>query len=107
MDQPYPSPVREKTNLRCQYSLPGKRYDCRQFGHYRLGVKRYCAPHYDAKWKALNPVFGTQHDWHIHINHLTGESWPYETCKRCGSIRLHEGLAQDPCRGFQAKIVLW
>ena len=104
--RPYPEPERIATRLRCQFSLPGRRYDCRHIGHYVLNGKRYCATHYDTKWKFMNPIYGQQHDWHIHLNRFTGEADKYETCKRCGSVKQHEGLAQEPCYGKMPRITL-
>lgn len=96
---PYPVPVAVKTKLRCKYSLPGIHYNCRAMGRFILGEKGYCAPHYDATWKAQNPVYGQQHEWHFRVNRFTGEKARCETCTKCGSIRLREGLAQSPCKG--------
>ncbi len=106
MSQPYPDPPRIKTKLRCKYSLPGRRYNCRSMGAYVLDGKGYCAPHYDATWKARNPVLGQQHDWHRHANRFTGAEDPYESCRRCGDVRQHEGLAQGPCGGVMPQIAL-
>lgn len=107
MALPYPAPEHIKTKLRCQFGMPGRRYDCRRVGHYVLDGKRYCAPHYDIAWKRENPEYGQQHDWHIHINRFNGEADKYETCRRCMAIKVHEGLPQCLCRGRQAEIRLW
>jgi hypothetical protein len=96
---PYPIPTEMPTKLRCQFSLPGRKYNCRHVGNYRLEGRRYCGAHYDSKWRALNPELGPQHDWHIRLNSHTGEPWPYETCRFCMSTKQHEGLPQGPCRG--------
>lgn len=106
MALPYTPPERIKTTKRCKFSLPGRKYNCRALGRFLLGDKGYCAPHYDATWKATNPVYGQQHDWHIRKNHLTGEPWPYETCRICCDIRHLAGLAQDPCGGKMPTITL-
>lgn len=103
---PYPPPQAIKTKLRCKFSLPGIHYNCRAVGKYILGGKGYCAAHYDAVWRFKNPVYGQQHDWHLHVNQYTGETWPYETCRRCGDIRQREGLAQGPCKGHMPRIEL-
>jgi len=87
--------------------MPGLRYNCRCIGHYVLTGKHYCTLHYDTAWKAANPIIGQQHEWHIRINSVTGEPDQYTTCRRCGSIKVHDGLPQSPCRGNLAKIVLW
>jgi hypothetical protein len=96
--QPYPSPEPIKgTKKRCQYSLPGRKYDCRRVGKYALGDKQYCAQHYDAKWRFENPEHGPQHDW-----------WEYRglpCCRICMAVKQYEGLPQGPCRG-RARIVL-
>lgn len=108
MKPPYPIPVKQKTTRRCQYHLPGKRYNCRAVGHYVMEAngKRYCGPHYDAKWKFLNPEFGQQHDWHIHVNKFTGAPDRYPTCRRCGDIKVYDGIVQLPCRGVMPIIEL-
>lgn len=106
LDYPYPTPERIPTKTRCKYSLPGRKYNCRCIGHYFISSKGYCARHYDAMWKYINPVHGTQHDWHVHVNKFTGVADSYETCKRCGSIRVYKGIAQCLCRGHMAIIEL-
>ena len=68
MSLPYPPPERVRTTKRCQFSLPGRRYDCRRVGAYVLNGKHYCAPHYDTTWKVQNPLYGQRHDWHAHVN---------------------------------------
>jgi hypothetical protein len=103
---PYPSPEPIKTKRRCQFSLPGQHYDCRRVGTYVLNSKGYCAPHYDTAWKVANPEIGQQHDWHIRKNHITGEPYPYPTCRRCGAIKVHDGLPQCVCRGKMPQITL-
>ena len=107
MSLPYPAPPRVKTSKRCQFSMPGRHYNCRRVGAYVLNGKHYCAPHYDTSWKVQNPEYGQQHDWHVHANRFTGEADKYETCRRCGFIRVHDGLPQSPCRGVMPQIVLW
>lgn len=107
MSLPYPPPERVRTTKRCQFSLPGRRYDCRRVGAYVLNGKHYCAPHYDTTWKVQNPLYGQRHDWHTHVNKFTGQADKYETCRRCGVIRVYEGLPQRPCEGHMPEIVLW
>lgn len=106
MSFPYPPPDPIKTTKRCQFSLPGKHYDCRRIGKYVLDSKRYCACHYDTAWKVANPELGQTHEWHLRRNHITGVVYPYQTCKRCGYIRQHEGLPQGPCDGKMPQITL-
>ncbi len=106
MSLPYPEPDTIFTKLRCKYSLPGRKYDCRRIGKYLMDGKGFCAPHYDARWKALHPVLGQSHDWHRHVNRFTGAEDHYESCRRCGHIRQLEGLAQGPCDGVMPEIVL-
>lgn len=101
-DPPSPTP----TKLRCQFSLPGRKYDCRRVGLYHLDGKRYCAPHYDTSWKVANPIFGQAHEWHIHVNRFTGESDRYPTCRRCADIRPNDGLPLLPCDGKMPQITL-
>lgn len=106
MSQPYPSPVAISTTVRCKFSMPGRKYDCRRVGKYVLDGKGYCAPHYDTTWKVCNPIYGQQHEWHFHVNHITGAVDKYESCRRCGNIRLHEGLPLIPCEGKMPRITL-
>jgi len=106
MSLPYPPPERIKTKRRCMFRLPHKRYDCRSLGVYILNGRGYCAAHYDTAWKVQNPVLGTAHDWHFHMNTCNGRLDPYESCRRCGEIRPHEGLPVNPCRGVMPRIVL-
>jgi len=106
MEQPYPTPEAVKTTKRCKFSLPGKRYDCRRIGKYVLNGKGYCALHYDAAWKFQNPEIGQQHEWHIHVNRFTGESYPYPTCRICGAIKVYDGLPQCLCSGKMPVITL-
>ncbi len=97
----YGIPDRVKTKLRCQFGwqLKDVRYGrCRNIGKYPLSGKRYCVEHHYLAWRIENPEFGQQHSWK--------ESAP-PVCERCGSIRVHEGLPQKPCKGKFAKIVLW
>lgn len=105
---PYPIPIPVKTTLRCQFVLPGKRYNCRSVGKYVMDQdgRRYCGRHYDLRWKYLNPIVGQQHEWHFHVNHLNGEADRYECCKRCMMIRVYEGLPQMPCKGKMDRITL-
>ena len=106
MTLPYKPPQRIKTKLRCKFSMPGRKYNCRNIGMFLLNGKGYCAMHYDTAWRVLNPEFGQAHDWHRHVNKFTGEAYPYDTCRRCTAIRYHEGLPQSPCRGKIPIIVL-
>ena len=106
MSLPYTPPTPIQTKLRCQFSLPGRHYNCRAVGKYLLDGKRYCASHYDTKWKVLNPELGQAHDWHFHKNRFTGEEDQYESCRRCMDVRVHEGLPQGPCRGVMPVITL-
>jgi len=106
MKLPYPPPRKEKTGKRCQFRLPGRRYDCRRVGCYVLSGRCYCAAHYDTAWMVENPEYGQQHKWHIRRNHITGEYYPYETCAVCGAIKVHQGLPQSPCDGKQPRITL-
>lgn len=99
MEFPYPDPEFVKTKLRCQFSMPGRRYDCRSVGHYILNGRRYCGWHYDTAWKVQNPEFGQQHEWHTRVNKFTGVADPWPSCKQCGDIRVHDGLPQSKCRG--------
>jgi len=82
------------------------RKQCYRVGKYDHEEKRYCGPHYDIAWKATNPIFGQQHDWHVHINQYSQVPDKYESCRRCGSIRQRQGLPQPPCRGKFEPIVL-
>lgn len=106
MSQPYPSPVAIKTKLRCKFSLPGKRYNCRAIGKYVLDGKGYCAHHYDIAWKVLNQIYGQAHDWHVHVNRFTGIADNYPSCRRCGDIKVYDGLPQGTCGGVLPRIVL-
>lgn len=106
MSQPYPSPEPTKTSRRCQFSMPGSHYNCRRIGKYVLAGKGYCAPHYDTTWKVQNPEIGQQHDWHIHVNRFTGQANSYPSCRRCGDIKVHDGLPQSLCRGVMPVISL-
>jgi hypothetical protein len=106
MSLPYPAPEPIKTKRRCQFSMPGRKYDCRAIGKFLLDGKDYCAAHYDTAWKVANPVYGQQHEWHFHVNHLNGNVDPYPSCRRCGSVKQHEGLPQFPCRGSFGQITL-
>ena len=99
----YPYPVSVKTTKRCQFGIPGKRYDCRCIGKYLLNGKCYCALHYDTVWKVTNPVYGTQHEWNLDDLRWR-EFVPH--CVRCGVIRVYEGLPQLPCRGKMPEIIL-
>ena len=103
-DQIYPSPTPVPTKKRCQFSPSGMMYDCRRVGKYILNGKRYCAPHYDTTWKVQNPIYGQSHDWRIHVHRFTGEASHYETCRRCGAIKVRDGLPQSPCRGVMPRI---
>ena len=102
---PYLPPAKVKTEKRCQFLVFGRR--CRCVGHYVLTGKHYCASHYDAAWKVANPIIGQQHAWHVRVNRTTGDPDKYETCGRCGSIKVYDGLPQSPCKGSMPKIVLW
>jgi len=106
MNLPYDPPTPVPTKLRCQFSLPGKKYNCRHVGKYLLNGKRYCAHHYDTAWKVANPIYGQAHDWHIHVNRFNGVPDRYETCRRCADIRPYEGLPLLPCDGKMPQIVL-
>lgn len=72
-----------------------------------LNGRAYCAHHYDVSWKAQNPVYGQQHEWHYRVNRINGQVDAYESCKRCGSVRQREGLPFTPCKGKMPEIVLW
>lgn len=106
MSQPYDTPIRQKTGKRCQFSMPGRRYNCRCVGAYELNGRFYCAPHYDLSWKVQNPVIGQQHEWHVRMNGVTGKPYDYPTCKRCGVVQVYDGLPQEPCRGHLPRIGL-
>lgn len=84
---------------RCQYRLPGMRYNCRAVGKYPIADRVYCAHHQAIQWRFLNPEHGPQHDWHNHVNRITGEVDKYEACRLCGSVKQREGLPQAPCSG--------
>lgn len=94
MSLPYLRPVAEATHKRCQFSLTGKRQDCRRIGKYIFEGKRYCVPHYDVAWRIANPLFGTQHDFKLD---LTIAPWPL--CSRCGGIKPYDGLPISLCKG--------
>ena len=95
MERLYPVPVAQlKSKTRCQYNL----YNCRCIGRYELEGKFYCASHYDAVWKWLNPVLGTCHDW----EQRPGRNYP--TCRLCLAIKFVDGIAQGPCKGHQSQI---
>lgn len=97
---PYPVPRAIKTKLRCKFSVPGKRYNCRGVGRFVLNGVGYCAAHYDTAWRIANPEHGQQHDWCF-------KEWArWEICRRCGSIRPYEGLPVTPCEGHPATLDL-
>lgn len=99
---PYPPPAAIKTKLRCKFSLPGRKYNCRAMGKFIFNGKGYCAPHYDMTWKAQNPEYGQQHDW---MDRTVGNH-TYPVCTRCAAIKPHDGLPLSPCKGHLARIVL-
>jgi len=101
MALPYVPPDPIPTTLRCQFSLPGRKYNCRCVGKFMLDGKRYCAPHYDIAWKVANPVYGQQHEWKT----VRGVEW--KACSRCAAVQQREGLPQEPCRGGLPTIRLW
>lgn len=102
MKSEYPIPIAIKTKLRCKFSLPGRKYNCRAMGKFVLNGKGYCAPHYDITWKTQNPVFGQHHEW---VDRTVGDK-TYPVCKRCAAIQQHAGLPQSPCAGHLARIRL-
>ena len=106
MSLPYSVPVAVKTKKRCQFSMPGRHYNCRAMGKYVMCGKGYCAPHYDATWKLANPIIGQQHDWHFRVDMVTGKQYEILTCRMCGAVKVHDGLPQLPCRGKLSRIVL-
>lgn len=106
MSLPYPSPDPIKTKLRCKFSLPGRKYDCRRLGKYLLNGIGYCAWHYDTAWDVQNPIIGQQHDWHVHVNHISGVADNFPTCRRCMEIKVHDGLPQGPCGGKMPVVTL-
>ncbi len=91
---------------RCQYRLPGMHYNCRAVGKYELSGRFYCAHHHRIRERVENPELGQQHDWHRHVNRITGAVDTYESCRRCGNVRQREGLPQSPCPGKMPRIVL-
>lgn len=106
MSLPYSVPEASKTKKRCMFRMPGHAYNCRRLGKYVLNNRGYCAPHYDTTWRLFNPEYGQQHDWHYRVNHITGETYAFETCRRCAAVKVHDGLPQSPCAGKLAQIAL-
>lgn len=104
--RPYPEPLFVKSKKRCQFRMPKRAYNCRCIGHYDLNGRMYCAHHYDIAWKVSNPEYGQAHQWHFHVNRFTNAVDRYESCKRCGVIRQHEGLPVTPCDGLMPIIEL-
>ena len=99
----YPWPVETKTKTRCAYHM----YNCRALGKYVLDGEGYCAAHYDAVWQWRNPILGTQHDWVPAMRPVGVTATKlYECCSVCGTTKHLQGIAQGPCRGGQARIVL-
>jgi hypothetical protein len=93
----YPRPVAIKTKARCEYHL----YTCRRMGKYVLDGQVFCGDHYDATWKWRHPVFGQQHDWQPR-----GLDKSWMVCRICSAVQVRQGIAQSPCRGGQARIIL-
>ena len=98
---PTPNPV--KTKHRCKFFSVlgfGLRFgNCRKLGCYIMAEEGigYCLIHYNARWKFLHPLHGTQHVW--------GERVP-TYCERCGVMRPYKGFPVGTCPGYPPKLSL-